>query len=204
MEQWCILSYSFQRFGVNHKSGRKPKLSDCWMLKRIVVLKKKANTAKVTAELNQNPQHPVSTLIVRKELHNNINHVRIAIPKPLFVDVNAKCWLQLYHEHKSLSNGIWHKVIWSDESSLTLFSTSGHVYVKRTPWQTHDQHNLLSNIKHRGNGRWICDGLGNHLVLFFKPSSHLRESKGDDYIELLANYVHRMIETLFSAWDGIF
>lgn len=85
------LSYSFQRSWVNHKSGRKLKLTDCWMLKRILVLKKKTTATKVTAEINQHLQDPVSTLIFKRELHNNKNYVRIAIPKPQFVDVNEKC-----------------------------------------------------------------------------------------------------------------
>ncbi|XP_042897250.1 uncharacterized protein [Parasteatoda tepidariorum] len=57
-------------------SGRKEKLSerDRRVLKRIVMSKKKTTAAKMTAELNQHLDSPVSTITVSRYLHKeNIN-----------------------------------------------------------------------------------------------------------------------------------
>jgi hypothetical protein len=68
------------------------------------------NTGDRTAELNIQLEDPVSTKTVRRELHKSNIHGRAAILKPLITE----------------SNGSVH-VIWSDESSFTLFPTSGRV-----------------------------------------------------------------------------
>nr|XP_021003059.2 uncharacterized protein LOC110282990 [Parasteatoda tepidariorum] len=56
---------------VKQNSGRKEKLSerDRRILKRIVMSKKKTTAAKVTSELNQHLDSPVSTIKVRRYLH---------------------------------------------------------------------------------------------------------------------------------------
>jgi hypothetical protein len=41
-------------------------------------------------------------------------------------------------------------MIWSDESSFTLFSTSGRVYVWRTPKKAYNPECLVPTVKHGG------------------------------------------------------
>jgi hypothetical protein len=53
-------------------------------------------------------------------------------------------------------------MIWSDESSFTLFPTSARVYVWRTPKQTYKQECLVPTVKHLGR---ICEGLGSNIVV---------------------------------------
>jgi hypothetical protein len=53
--------------------------------------------------------------------------------------------------HQTTGNG---RVIWSDESSFTLFPTSGRVYVWRTPKETYNPECLLPILKH-GEGSVI-------------------------------------------------
>jgi hypothetical protein len=42
------------------------------------------------------------------------------------------------------------RVIWSDESSFTLFPTSGRVYVWRTPKETYNAECLVPTVEHGG------------------------------------------------------
>ncbi|GBO33699.1 hypothetical protein AVEN_67243-1 [Araneus ventricosus] len=56
-------------------------------------------------------------------------------------------------------------VIWSDESSFTLFQTTGRVFVWRTPAEAFHVDCLVSTVKHGGGsvlvwGAISCRGLG--------------------------------------------
>ncbi|GFW85838.1 DDE_3 domain-containing protein [Trichonephila clavipes] len=74
----------------------------------------------------------------RRHLHKQDIYGRAAIPKSLAADVNAKRRLQWCHTHKTCSSNKWEKVIWSDESSFTLFPTTewcmfgGYLYKRMT------------------------------------------------------------------------
>ncbi|GBL71988.1 hypothetical protein AVEN_115027-1 [Araneus ventricosus] len=64
--------------------------SDHRMLDEIVSFKKK-----MTAELNQHLHIPLSTKKIGRELHKQRFYDTVTIPKPLLIDVNAKCRLKL-------------------------------------------------------------------------------------------------------------
>ncbi|GFW89899.1 uncharacterized protein TNCV_2979951 [Trichonephila clavipes] len=83
--------------------GKRSSVRDRWILKRIVTSNKRTNAAKVTADLNQHLDSPVSAFIVRRYLHKQNNYGREAILKPLVADVNAKRRLQLCHTRISWS-----------------------------------------------------------------------------------------------------
>jgi hypothetical protein len=50
-------------------------------------------------------------------------------------------------EHQTTGNA---RVIWLDESPFTLFSTSGRVYVWRTPKEAYNPECLVPTVKHDG------------------------------------------------------
>jgi len=77
----------------------------------IVMSKKKTTAAKVTAELNQHLDSPVSTISVRRYLHKENIYGRTAIPKPLVTDANAKGRVEWCHNHKTWSIDKWKTVI---------------------------------------------------------------------------------------------
>jgi hypothetical protein len=63
-------------------------------------------------------------------------------------------------------------VIWRDESSFTLFPTSGRVYVRRTPKEAYNSERLLTTVKHGGGSgpihcqitaREYADSFGNQM-----------------------------------------
>jgi hypothetical protein len=89
---------------------------------------------RTAAKLNIHLEDPVSTKNVRHELHKFSNHGRAAIAKSLITGRNAQMRksgvMTIKPRQQTTGNAL---MIWSDESSFTLFSTSGRVYVWRTP-----------------------------------------------------------------------
>ncbi|XP_073410924.1 cytosolic arginine sensor for mTORC1 subunit 1 isoform X1 [Dendrobates tinctorius] len=91
---------AFEREGkmsaAKHRSGRKSKLTerDHRTLKRIVREDRKTRAPKITAELNEHLQNPVSTKTVRRELHKSGFHGRAAIRKPLLSITNVSKHLE--------------------------------------------------------------------------------------------------------------
>jgi hypothetical protein len=61
--------------------------------------------------------------------------------------------------HQTTGNS---RVVWSDESSFTLFPSSGKVYLWRTPKETHNLRCLVLTVKHGD----FYDGLGSNIVVF--------------------------------------
>jgi len=143
-------------------SDRNPKVSarDCHTLKKIVSKNHRTTAAKVTAELNIYLEDPVSTNTVW-ELHKSSIHYRAAIAKPLIPENNAKRWKRWCDDRKTWMSDDWKYIIWSDESSFTLFPTAGRVYVWRMPEETCNPDCLVPTVKHGD------DDLGSTVLVFF-------------------------------------
>jgi hypothetical protein len=77
-------------------------------------------------------------------------------------------WLMLRCVNGVTTIKPWHQitrnaaVIWSDESSFTLFPTSGRIYVWRTPKEAYNPECLVPTVKHG----WGCDDLGSNIMIF--------------------------------------
>lgn len=187
-----------------HQRGRKNVLDDRdkRTLRRIVVRNKKTTAAKVTAELNATLTNPVSTKTVRRELHKQGISGRAAIPKPLITDRNAKIRREWCHVHKTWSLEQWKKVIWSDESSFTLFPTAGRVYVWRTPKQAYDQDCLQPTVKHGGGSVMVWAAISWYSVgPIVTLQGHITAK---DYLNVLCDQVHPMVQTLFPKGDAFY
>lgn len=155
-----------------HNSGRKSKLSDRdrRVLKRIVARKRKTTLPVITSEMNTHLQNPVSMKTIQRELHAANIHGRVAIPKPLVSARNALKRLQWCQDHLKWTQLQWEQVIWSDESSFTLFQTTGRVFVWRTPAEAFHVDCLVPTVKHGGGsvmvwGAISARGLGPLVVL---------------------------------------
>ncbi|EFN77659.1 Transposable element Tcb1 transposase, partial [Harpegnathos saltator] len=109
------------------RSGRKTTLTDRdrRILNRIVAKQHKTTATKVTAELNSHLNNPVLTKTVRRELHKSNIYGKATISKPFITDANAKLRKKWSHEHKTWTIDDWKNVVWSDQSSFTLFPTNG-------------------------------------------------------------------------------
>ncbi|GFS97655.1 transposable element Tcb1 transposase [Trichonephila clavipes] len=91
---------------------------------QIVTPKRLATAAKVTAELNQHSDSPVSMITVKRHLHKQNIFGRAAIHKPLVTEDDAKRHLQWCHTHKTWSIDKW---IWSDAVAHRNFSRGSRV-----------------------------------------------------------------------------
>ena len=61
------------------------------------------------------------------QLHREGYYSRVAVRKTLITQMNAHLTVQWCKNHGHLSTEMWKKVIWSDESFFSIFSTSGWV-----------------------------------------------------------------------------
>ena len=98
-------------------------------LKRIAGRKHRTATTKfATAELNQHLNSSVSTKTVRHELNRAGDHERAANRKPLLSTINILKRVKWCRDHKGWAADPWKQVIFSDESSISIFPTAGRVY----------------------------------------------------------------------------
>jgi len=119
-------------------------------MKRNVSKNHSTIAANVTAELNTHLENSVSTKTIGRELHKSNTHGRAAIAEPLVTENNAKRRKIWCDDHKTRTSDGCKYVIWSDESSFTLFPTSGRVYVCRTSKEAHNTECLVPNVKNGG------------------------------------------------------
>lgn len=187
-----------------HNSGRKSKLKDRdrRVLKRLVARNHKTTLPQITSEMNTHLQNPVSMKTIQRELHAANIHGRVAIPKPLVSARNAMKRLQWCREHLNWTQLQWEQVIWSDESSFTLFQTTGRVFVWRTPAEAFHVDCLVPTVKHGGGsvmvwGAISSRGLGPLVVLRGIIT-------GDHYRSILADHLHPMLQTVFPGERPVF
>lgn len=178
-------------------SGRKSKLTDRdrRALKRIVARKHKTTASQITSEMNTHLQEAVSSKTIRRELHAANIHGRAAISKPLIAPCNEFKRRKWCREHGNWTQQQWENVIWSDESSFTLFPANGRVYVWRTPAEAYHVGCLRPTVKHGGGSVMIWGaishrGLGPLVVLHGRVT-------GQDYVSILADHLHPMLQTVF-------
>jgi hypothetical protein len=117
-------------------------------LKKIVSENHRTNATKVTAELNTYLEDCVSTNTVQRELHKSTIHCRAAIAKSLIPENSAKRQKRWCDDSKTWMSDDSKYIIWSDESSFTLFPTAGRVYVWRMPKETCNPECLVPVVKH--------------------------------------------------------
>ncbi|GFX86386.1 transposable element Tc1 transposase [Trichonephila clavipes] len=92
---------------------------------------------------------------VQRELHASNLYGRVGIRKPL---VTARHALQRRHwcrTHRQWTPQQWQQVIWSDESTFTLFQTTGRVYVWRTPKEAFAPECIVLTVKHGGGSLMV-------------------------------------------------
>jgi hypothetical protein len=135
-------------------SERKSTLTerDGCTFRRIVSKNHRTTAAKVTAELNIHFEDPVSTKTVRCELHKSNIMVGLQLLNLWLLKVMLRCLNNGVRTIKlgCQTTGNTH-VIWSDESSFTLFPTSGRVYVWRLPQEAYSPECLVPAVNHGGD-----------------------------------------------------
>ncbi|GFV56381.1 transposable element Tcb1 transposase [Trichonephila clavipes] len=87
---------------------------------------------------------------VQRELHASNLYGRVGIRKPLVTARHALQRRQWCRTHRQWTPQQWQQVIWSDESTFTLFQTTGRVYVWRTPKEAFAPECIVLTVKHGG------------------------------------------------------
>lgn len=180
-----------------HNSGRKRKLSerDKRVLTRIVARKRKQSLTQITSEVNSHLRNPISARTVQRELHASNLYGRVGIRKPLVTARHALQRRQWCRTHRQWTPQQWQQVIWSDESTFSLFQTTGRVYVWRTPKEAFAPECLVPTVKHGGGSLMVWGaiswrGLGPLVTLHGKvQAAH--------YVDILGDQVHPFVQTSF-------
>jgi hypothetical protein len=157
----------------------------------------RTTAAKVTAELNNHLEDPVSSQIVQRELHKSNIHGTAAIAKHLSTENNAKRRKRWYDDHITRTPGDRKYVVWSDESFFTLFPTSGRVCVWRTPKEAHNPECLVPpTAEHGGSSVTIWAAISWYSA---GPVITLNdEITASDCVDILGNLVHPVVQILVS------
>jgi hypothetical protein len=122
----------------------------------------------VTAELSIYLEDLVSKKTVRSELRKSNIHGRASIVKPLISESHAQMRKEWCHDHKHLDiRQLETRTIWSNESSLTLFPTSGRVYDLRTHKEAYNPECLFPTVKHGGGSGIVWAVISWYSVLLF-------------------------------------
>jgi hypothetical protein len=121
-------------------------------MKRIVSKNHISTTAKVTAELDRQIEDNDCIKRVRGDLHKSNIHGRAAIAKSLINEYKAKNRKRWCNDDRTWTwtSDEWNYVTWSEESSFTMFRTSGRFYVWRAPKEAYNPEGLVPTVKHGG------------------------------------------------------
>ncbi|GFV64729.1 transposable element Tcb1 transposase [Trichonephila clavipes] len=164
-------------------------------LTRIVARKHKQSLSQITSEVNSHLRNPISARTVQRELHASNLYGRVGICKPLVTARHALQRRQWCRTHRQWTPQQWQQVICSDESTFTLFQTTGRVYVWRTPKEAFAPECIVSTVKHGGGSLMVWGaiswcGLGPLVTLHGKV-------KAAHYVNNQKDQVHPFVQTSF-------
>jgi transposase len=128
-----------------------------------LILQCKRNRRRTAVDLRRtittedgDPKASVHT--IRRRLVEGGYPARKARKKPLLTKQQKIARLRWAKDHREWNAEQWSKVLWSDEAPFTLFSRSGHRYVRRKPGEEMLEQCLEKTVKH-GGGKimvWGC------------------------------------------------
>lgn len=125
----------------------------------IVSKRNRRKTAKALAAeiFTRRGKLTVSTRTVRRYLAKYNLNGRVARPKPLLRLANRQARIRFAKKYKNWRYEEWKQVIWTDETSFTLFSSCGKTYVRRRPGEDLLPECLVPTVK-KGGGKVLCWG----------------------------------------------
>ncbi|GFT85992.1 transposable element Tcb1 transposase [Trichonephila clavipes] len=181
-----------------HNSGRERKLTDRdkRVLTHIVARKRKQSLSQITSEVNSHLRNPISARTVQRELHASNLYGRVGIRKPLVTARHALQRRQWCRTHRQWTPQQWQQVIWSDESTFTLFQTTVRGYVWRTPKEAFAPECIVLTVKHGGGSVMVWEG-----AIFWRGLGPLvtlhGKIKAAHYVNILGDQVHPFVQTSF-------
>jgi hypothetical protein len=139
-------------------SGWKSTLTerDHHLLRRIMSKNHRTDTAQVTEDPNIHLEDPVSTKLSDVKFTNRTSTVGLQLLNLWVLKVMLSCVndgaTTIKPGHQTTGNAC---MIWSYESSFTLFSTSGRVYIWRSPKEAYNPECLAPAVKHGGGSMMV-------------------------------------------------
>jgi len=130
------------------------------------------------------------------------HHRRVAVHKSLIPPGNTHFRVQWCKEHRQWPTEQWRNVIWSDESSFTMFLTKGQVHVWHQPKELCNTECLVPTVQDSGGsvilwGTFSWHGLGAVIPLESKVNANC-------YLMILSDHRHLMLQHFFPARRGVF
>ena len=170
-------------------------------LRRIVVKNRKASLDEITSKLAQSIPVPICKRTVQSELHNLGYYGRSSCSKPNISKKNLIKRKKWCFEKKSWEEAQWQTVIWSDETTIRLFSLDNRTTVWRKS-QENFHPDCTSKIKQGGPSvmAWgcFCNGKRGPLVFVNKSLNHVK------YIKILNEQLLPFARQLFPDGKVLF
>jgi len=160
---WWHIQITAEASSAKRNSDQKLKLSE---MKGIVSINRRSTAAEVTVEINIHFE-AVATKTVWQELHKTNIHGTAAIVEPLITENSAKRWSRWCDDHKSWPSDEWKYIIWSDELSFTLLSSSCRVYVWTLPKEAYNPECLVPTVKHGARSVMIWAAVSSILLVLY-------------------------------------
>ena len=91
--------------------------------------------------------------------------------------------------------------MWSDESSFTLFPTSGQLYVWTSPKEAYNPECLVPNVKHGTRSVMIWAANFSILLILYLLNGRVTVS---EFVDILGSQVHPVVQVLFPNSDAVF
>ena len=140
---------------------------DACALVRYVRKNRRATLRQVTENVNAGCDQAVSSRTVRQQLHREGYYSRVAVHKPLIIKTNAHLRVQWFKNRRLWSTKM-QKKCWPDESSFTIFSTSGREHVwhtQRELYRSVTGTGLTPTVRGSGGSVMLNDHLSNETFL---------------------------------------
>lgn len=161
--QWIINKYRYEGL-VQDKAGRgRKKLCseyDERFILRKIKIDPKISVPKLTKEVSQRINKPVSTETVRRILRKSGYNGRIARKKPFISKVNRQKRIEFAEKYVNEPVEFWTNVIFTDETKINLFGSDGRQIVWRKPNTELDGKNIVKTVKHGGGSLMLWGAMG--------------------------------------------
>lgn len=166
---------------------------------RLVIRESLKNRRLTSSDLRASLEIHYNVSVTSRTIRNRLREAGlkgcVAVKKPLLRAEHRKRRLIFAREHADWTPADWESVLWSDESSFQLFSSSKRVFVRRREGERFTEQCIVPTVKHgggslmvwgcmsgRGVGRlYRCEGSMNQNQYLMVLNEYMLPSRADLY-----------------------